>query len=311
MRSISRAYATADQKLRSLAKRVVSPAMLDAVRSGKRTAVDAKRSERLAERVAGYVVRSNFSELVAPDCATPPLWRHEFRVFSQNGEDGILLYLFSAIGPTSCTFVEIGAGDGHECNTANLSVNLGWAGLLVDAAPYNVEVARRFYERRLGAGQSRVSILQRFVTAENIDEIIDDVGVAGDIDLLSIDVDGNDYWLWRSLSNLNPRVVVIEYNAGLGVERSLVTPYDPNFDRFEFDPSGAYFGASLLALHQLGEAKGYALAGVDSRRVNAFFVRRDAAADRLRMLTPGEADPYGLRLHDVAGDPRFAGFIEP
>ena len=202
----------------------------------------------------------------------------EFRVRSQNGEDGALQFIFSKIGTTNRNFVEFGIGDGRECNTANLSLNLGWSGLLMEIDPAQVVLARDYYSQKLRDEADRVRIEQATVLPETIDDLLGKYGVSGRIDLLSIDVDGIDYWIWKAVSAIQPRVVVIEYNPSLGAHRSLAVPYEPDFDRFEKHPTGFYHGASLKALARLGRSKGYILAGCESTGVNAFFVTEEAAS---------------------------------
>jgi hypothetical protein len=108
--------------------------------------------------------------------------------------------------------------------------------------------------------------------------------------LLSLDIDGNDLWVWRAITAIQPRVVVIEYNAAFGPGRSLSVQYDPAFDRFKYHPSGIYHGASLSAMANVGREKGYVLVGCESHGVNAFFVQRELAtsADLIEM-TPEQA----------------------
>jgi hypothetical protein len=197
--------------------------------------------------------------------------RYERRFSSQNGEDGILEALFTAIGTTRKYFVEFGAANGRECNTARLAKQ-GWTGLLMDAAtpPQNAPLP----------------IHQEFITAENINALFAKYDVPPAFDLLSIDIDGNDYWVWKSIAAHRPRVVVIEYNASILPTDSLVMPYDPNFRWSGTD----YFGASLLALATLGTAKGYTLVGCDSSGTNAFFV--DAAEVPGRFLPRSVAELY-------------------
>lgn len=212
----------------------------------------------------------------------------EVAVYSQNGEDGILLHLFSVVGCSEHNFVEFGVGDGTQCNTANLSLNFGWQGLLIEHDLQAAHRARRFYHSKLGP-QGKVTVRHDTVTAENIDQILGEERLQGEIGLLSIDIDGNDYWVWRAISSIQPRIVVIEYNASLGPRRAIVSEYSDDFDARAKHSSGFYHGASLAALHKLGGEKGYILVGCESAGVNAFFVRQDLAAEKLQPVTPEEA----------------------
>ena len=221
-----------------------------------------------------------------------PLNRAEARVYSQNGEDGILAWLLAQVGAPNRTFVEFGIEDGRECNTANLSRTFGWSGLLLEADASHVESARAFYDRFPG-----VRILRAEVTPENIDPLLREHGPP-EVDLLSLDIDGNDYWVWRAITAIEPRVVAIEYNATFGAERSVTVPYRDGFDRYAEHASGFYHGASLAALAKLGDEKGYALVGCDSRGANAFFVRRSLLAEQLPEVEPHEAwFPLWERAH--------------
>jgi len=210
----------------------------------------------------------------------PSLNDNEVKVYSQHGEDGVLLHIFSKVGVTNRTFVEFGIADGRECNTANLSINFGWNGLLMDTSSQNISKARDYY-RKVLSPKSRVRIIRYHVTAENINEILQSNDTPPDLDLLSIDIDGNDYWVWRAITYCRPRVVVIEYNAMLGCTEPITVKYDPNFDRRKKHSSGFYFGASLPALAKLGREKGYVLLGCDSSGVNAFFARQNVAEGKI------------------------------
>jgi hypothetical protein len=106
--------------------------------------------------------------------------------------------------------------------------------------------------------------------------------------LLSIDIDGNDYWTWEAITVVNPTIVVIEYNARFGASRSVTVPYRADFVRSRAHYSMIYYGASLTALWALGRRKGYSLVGCNSAGNNAFFVRQDLLGD-LRGRTPSEA----------------------
>lgn len=208
---------------------------------------------------------------------------HEFKIFSQNGEDGMLLWLISKVKAPSRTFVEFGIGGGRECNTANLVLNFGWRGLMMDGSASNVKNARMFFKYLMPySAYAALDIRHEFVTRENINSLIASSVAAKNADILSIDIDGNDYWVWEAIECITPRIVVMEYNSTYGPTRSLTTPYDPAFDTYAEDRLGLYHGASLSALVKLGQRKGYAFVGCDSFGANAFFVKNEFAGD----LTP-------------------------
>lgn len=213
-------------------------------------------------------------------------WRErEFRVYSQWGEDGLIQHLVSEVPIARHVFVEFGVEDYQEANTRFLLVNDGWSGLVMDASEENVRRIRQdalFWQYNLKARQA-------FVTRENIDGLLADEGLAGDIGLLSIDIDGNDYWIWETITGVSPAIVVIEYNARFGPKRAVTVPYDANFVREKAHYSMIYYGASLRALWLLGRRKGYALAGCNAAGNNAFFVRKDLVPESLPERTPEEA----------------------
>lgn len=204
-----------------------------------------------------------------------------FGLYSQHDEDGILLYIFSLIGVVTYRSVEICAGDGIECNTANLILNHRWSGLLVDGSASNVEKATRFYRSKAETRIWPPTIKQAWLTRDNVNDVVEKSGFFGEIDLLSIDVDGVDYWLWQGLSTVTPRVVVLEYNHLLGPEVSVTVPYRDDFVA-EFSEHGSdYAGASLQAFIKLARTKGYRFVGTNTIGTNAFFVRNDISADLL------------------------------
>jgi hypothetical protein len=196
---------------------------------------------------------------------------HGFRAFSQNDEDGILQEIFRRIGAGAKTFVEFGVQDGLENNT-RLLLYQGWRGLWIEADATACRSMRRSFAAELASGQLQLS--QSFVTTENIEALI---GAArlGDLDVLSIDIDGNDYWIWQAIS-LQPRVLVIEYNARFPPPTKWVMQHNP---RHRWDYTD-YQGASLESLAELGRGKGYTLVGCCLAGVNAFFVRDDLVQDR-------------------------------
>ena len=237
-------------------------------------------------------------EELGPGAGPRELLRNrEFKVSSQNGEDGLLLHIFSEVGMTDRRLVEFGSGDGTECNSANLILNFGWSGLLMDCSEPNVARARHFYHDEHSIPASRLKIETELATAENINALLEKHGVKGEIDLLSIDIDGNDYWVWKAIQAIDARVVAIEYNASFGPREALISVYRPDFDSRAVHPSGWYHGAALSALTRLAGRRGYALVGCDSAGVNAFYVRRDVLGGTLVELAPEQAYyPHRRRL---------------
>jgi hypothetical protein len=256
---------------RKFIRRVLSPRLL--ARLNHLSHIDDRLIELEAgrARLAEAWLRERRPGLFLNDSTGSP----EFGIFSQNGEDGILLGLLEQTGAVEKSFVEIGVENARECNTALLGFVLSWNGLMLEADGVGVAAARRLAARLLQRKSNQVEIRQAFVTAENVDDILESAGFRGELGVLSIDVDGVDYWLWKAIRSVRPRLVVIEYNASLGCTEAITVPYKPDFDCRREHSSGFYHGASLAALEKLGRELGYALATVDSNGVNAFFVRED------------------------------------
>lgn len=212
-----------------------------------------------------------------------------FGIYSQHDEDGILLYIFALIGVESYHSVEICAGNGIECNTANLLLNHRWTGLLVDGNPNNIRTAKEFYLSRPETKHWPPNLACEWITRDNVNDVIQAAGYSGEIDLLSLDVDGVDYWLWEAITVIRPRVVVLEYNHLLGPEASLSVPYSDDFV-CEFTQFGSdYAGASLQAFVKLGRSKGYRLVGTNAIGTNAFFIRNDISVELLPESNPADA----------------------
>ena len=195
-----------------------------------------------------------------------------FKQYSQHNEDGILLYIFALIGQTNKVCVEICCGDGQENNTANLLINHGWSGLLIDGNKKNITSATTFFNTNNKTMFWPPKCICKWITKENINKIISDHEIQGNIDLLSIDIDGNDYWIWKEINIIRPRVIVIEFNHILGPKKSVSIPYEPQFIAEETKYGTDYAGASLAAMNKLGKEKGYKLIGVNSICTNAFFI---------------------------------------
>ena len=221
---------------------------------------------------------------LAIDNNLPSLNEVGFKCHSQTDEDGILLYLFSLIGVGKKLSVEICAGDGIECNTANLILNHGWHGLLVDGEKTNVERGMRYYSRSRHTYVYPPKFVCGWITRDSVEEILASNGFSGEIDLLSLDIDGVDYWIWEAIENASPRVVVLEYQDILGPERSWTVPYADDFSSRDYprtDGMPNFAGASLSAFVKLGRRKGYRLVGVNRYGYNAFFVRNGLGDDLL------------------------------
>jgi hypothetical protein len=208
---------------------------------------------------------------------------YEFSVYSQNGEDGIISEIFKRIGVTNRDFVEIGVQDGNECNSGLLLTN-NWTGLWIEANKKDVQKINKQFRYLLDPGLLNVS--QNFVKSDNINSILLQNNVANDFDLLSIDIDGNDYWIWKSLENYRPRVVVIEYNAVFKPPQRWVMKYNENHI---WDKTN-YYNSSLQSLSELGESKGYKLVCCDFTGTNAFFVADECLGENF--FKPGD-----IQLH--------------
>ena len=216
-----------------------------------------QRLALLADRYAGGASAPALADLTAA----------ELSVFSQNGEDGVLCAILQRIGHETPWFVEIGVESGIEGNCVFLAEVLGWEGLFVDGGPSYADLERRW------AARSEVRTRQALVTRENIDELLDAAGVPDEPDVVSIDVDGNDIYLWEA-TRRRPRIVIVEYNGSLAPtpDVRLAQPYSTR----PWDGTDR-FGASLGALEAVSARKDYVLVHTELAGVNAFFVRGDLA----------------------------------
>lgn len=206
----------------------------------------------------------------------PPLSETGFRVFSQFEEDGKLLYIFSVIGMGRKRFVEIGADDGVNSNSANLYFNFGWHGLFIDGSPRSIRRGRKFFGKYPHPWFYKPVFICAKVTRENINRLLKEAGFEGEIDLLSIDIDGNDYWIWDAMEVIEPRVVIIETHNEFGMN-NIVVPYDPDYSFPGKHP--VYHGASPVAMTELARRKGYRLVGANEMGFNFIFIR-NGIADR-------------------------------
>lgn len=219
-------------------------------------------------RVRQTLVYANLAVLGQRHGFPPGLAGRELKVFSQNGEDGVLAEIFDRIGTRTRWFVEFGIGAGIEGNSVLLADVAGWDGLFIEGSPVLGAQLREKY-----GAIDRIRITESMVTADNVEDLFAAAGVPTDLDLLSIDIDGNDYWVWEAVTHYQPAVVVIEYNGAIDPVAKLVQPHHPDQG---WDGS-TFYGASLGALDALGTAKGYRLVHTDLTGTNAFFVRHDHA----------------------------------
>jgi hypothetical protein len=205
-----------------------------------------------------------------------------FRVFSQWDEDGIIQYLVSHLPIENKTFIEFGVEDYEQSNTRFLLFNDHWQGMVLDANESDIRFIRSdrlYWEFDLQAKCA-------WITRENIDSLLREAGFAEDVGLVSIDIDGNEYWIWEAIRSVRPRIVIVEYNSLFGLQPVSV-PYKENFNKLSAHYSGLYYGCSLAALHHLAREKGYVLVGSNIWGHNAFFIRSDVASE-FKALEPEE-----------------------
>lgn len=199
-----------------------------------------------------------------------------FRVHSQTDEDGILLYIFSIIGVKNKKCVEMCSGDGIECNTANLIINHGWSGLLIDGNKARVFAGVEFYKTNLDTYLNPPILAREWITSKNVNKILLKNNFKGEIDFLSIDMDGVDYWIWDSINVIRPRVLAVEYRSDIDKKLALTVPYSDDFIMPNTkNGNPRCFGASLKAFVKLSKRKGYRLIGCNKYGYNAFFIRNE------------------------------------
>lgn len=184
---------------------------------------------------------------------------YEASIYSQNGEDGVLAKIFELIGTSSRYCVEFGAYDGITGSNTCLLRKQGWSALLLDRRSDSPEIHKEF------------------ITAENITALFDKYKVPKNLDLVSIDIDYNDFYVWQALDpKYQPKVVLIEYNSALLPDQDKVAKPMPYYS----GDGTIYYGASILALYNLGRSKGYSLVYAEKAGVNLFFIRNDILKEK-------------------------------
>ena len=232
---------------------------------------------------------------------------NEFRVSSQWGEDGIIDWLVESLPEVPTSFVEFGVQDYRESNTRLLLQLRNWRGLVIDgSSEYIADIRRQdiYWRHQLEAKCA-------FIDRNNINDLILEGGLSGELGLLSVDIDGNDYWVWQAIHVVRPWIVVCEYNAVLGDRFALSVPYESGFQRTKAHSSNLYFGASIRAIERLALAKGYVFVGTASTGCNAFFVRADHADKVLQKMSGVWAFPSAVReSRDESGNLTFVSGVQ-
>ncbi len=209
----------------------------------------------------------------------------EFQVFSQWGDDGIIQFLIHKLNLTSSSFIEFGVENYTESNTRFLLINNNWKGLILDGSETNIQYILNdeiYWKHSLTAKHA-------FITAENINSIIEEAGFKDEIGLLSIDIDGNDYYVWKAINNISPQLVIIEYNSLFGANLPYTIPYKADFIRAQQGLEKIFYGSSLTSLFDLATEKGYSFIGCNNAGNNAYFIRNDKLAQvGLPSLRPQE-----------------------
>lgn len=212
------------------------------------------------------------------------LTRFGHKVYAQNDEDGIIAEIVKRLGDKiPKTFIEFGVESGVECNTLSLLVQ-GWQGLWLEGSDKYVTLINQHLAPYISTGKLKAA--PGFVTRDNVNQLFTQHGMTGEIGLLSIDVDGNDIWIWKAVEAVKPAIVVIEYNSTWAPPLTCAQVDDPNV----YWQGTNYFGASLGALEKVGREKGYNLVGCNFSGANAFFVRADLCGDKF-------AAPYTAENH--------------
>ena len=202
-----------------------------------------------------------------------------FRCYSQFEEDGIILYVLSMIGMETKKVVEICIGNGEECMATNLVLNHGYQGFLFDGSENNVEHANRFFKSKKDC-LTPPSVEAAWITKDNVNDLLRNIGAQGEVDLLSLDIDGNDYYIWEAINEINPRLCVFETHNIVPGDLSITIPYEENFNwKAKEGAERDFRSVSLLAMKKLSERKGYRLIGAHKHGFNVFFLRNDIAQD--------------------------------
>lgn len=227
----------------------------------------------------------------------------EFSIFSQFGDDGIIQYLIHNIHIDNKTFIEFGVGDYYESNTRFLMMNNNWSGLVMDGSEKNIYLLKTSYYYWKHDLNSKAV----FIDENNINTLISEQGYEGDIGLLHIDLDGNDYYILKAIEVVSPVILILEYNSVFGKKRPISVPYNPMFIRGNAHYSNLFWGASLKSLCDLATIKGYSFIGCNSAGNNAYFVRDDKLTKNIQPVSieKGFVDSKYRESRDKSGKLSF------
>lgn len=199
-----------------------------------------------------------------------------FRCYSQFEEDGIILYLLTMLGIDAGTVAEMCCGRGNECMATNLILNHGYKGFLFDGSEANISAATRFFGAKKDCLLVKPELMHSWITADNVNDLLTSVGCPKEVDFFSLDIDGNDYWIWEAINAINPKVCCFETHDIIPSDKSITIPYDPAFNCWSQPPELQDFrSASLAAMVKLSKRKGYRLIGSHKHGFNVFFMRDD------------------------------------
>jgi hypothetical protein len=262
-----------------------------------------RRLNDLSESI--YLIRESVGRIESRQLIHSKIENSGFRVFSQWDEDGIIQFLINKVKIRKKIFIEFGIENYTQSNTRFLLTNNNWSGLVIDGDIKNINYVKRdpiYWATKLKAHHS-------FIDRDNINKIISDQGISGQIGILSIDIDGVDYWVWEAINIVSPDIVICEYNNIFGEKMNVSVPYDKNFIRDNAHYSKIYYGASLTSLYNLAIKKGYKLVSSNSAGNNIFFVKDELMGD-LKPLKPEDVfkESTFREYHDKRNNLTFDNF---
>ena len=220
----------------------------------------------------------------------------EYQVYSQNGEDGVLLNLIKCAKIKQKKCLEIGAG-GQSSNILNLNLNFGFDGVYIDGDKNELEIQKsnlsNFIHSFKNTGSS--TYMEKMINPDNIEELDAEL-VFRDFAVCSLDIDGIDFYIFDKILDFNFPIVVAEYNSLFSVKNKYSVPFSEKFSRYDYHPSQLIFGCSLDALNFVAEKKGYSLVYCESNGVNSFFVNNNYLPNSFVKLSPKEAFKENYKL---------------